>query len=575
MNSDARITLITLTVMAAYTVAIRLLLWQYLQPLARKLLASLTVIEIVWVVIHLVTNRDKTFFGWFFHPSSEFASGAMLNSALLLAICLICGVLTFRTYTRQWFRLYWGFLAITFFFLAMDEYYSFHETVDLWRSLYAGFGAFVVLSSLLVYWYERENRTIIFVLIGLGFIGFAGVFLDAFANKAPIEIAGLRIGFFYCGTGTVYGITCQSFGIVEEFLELAGASLILAGFVSYGETNLPAIRWKWTKRLLTGATALWLVWTASTFWLVPTVEAEIRGEPINLTYLDGDLSLESYHISRDVAAPGDEIDAAFYFKAKGHIPDDYFLSVQLLTHPDVGTVTQADLQLGEWKYPSSAWIPGFAIKNVAHLTLPDDLPTPASYWLMVRVWVGPDLAAKSTEPVSDEILPAKTDLMLIDPDSAIVFSLPVISSTDVTEPPTPATYHFADDFTLYGYSRPDSAIVGHSVTLEFWWKSDEFVGRPLKQFVHLVAADQEQPWVFEQQPFDDRLPFADWPKGLNAMDDWTFTLPDDLPPGEYQLFTGVYDTTTVIRVPVTDENGQAILNDAVPLGILIVSAEEQ
>jgi len=183
MNSDARITLIMITVMAAYLVAIRLLFWRFLQPLARKVLVALTLIEIVWVLLHLITNQDKTFFGWFFHPSSEFASGAILNSALLLVISLICIVIGFRPQIRRWFWLYWGFLAVTFFFLAMDEYYSIHETVDLWRSLYAGFGVFVVLSSLLVYWYERENRAIIFLLVGLGFI----VLPEYFSTPSPIK----------------------------------------------------------------------------------------------------------------------------------------------------------------------------------------------------------------------------------------------------------------------------------------------------------------------------------------------------------------------------------------------------
>jgi hypothetical protein len=190
---------------------------------------------------------------------------------------------------------------------------------------------------------------------------------------------------------------------------------------------------------------------------------------------------------------------------------------------------------------------------------------------MVRVWVGPDLAAKSTKPVSEEIFPAKTDLMLIEPDSAIVFSLPVISSAAVVDPPYAVQYDFADGFTLYGYSLPDTATIGERMTLQFWWRSDEFIGRPLKQFVHLVAADQDEPWVFEQQPFGDRLPFADWPEGLNAVDDWTFTLPDDIPPGEYQILTGVYDTTTIVRVPVT---GQNVQNDAISLGTLVVSAGE-
>lgn len=568
MSGEDRLAIIVVSTLVGYVVVARLVLWRFLQPLARRLLSALALLIAAWVVLHMLSDGERTFFGWFFDPSSEFASGAMLSSTLLLSLTLMAflnGLL--HTSPTLWRRAYWWFMAGVFLFLGLDEYYSFHESVDSWRTLYGLCGASIVTLSFVMYVFERDIKVLLFLVGGLGIIGFAGIALDAFANEALLSVGDFTLDWFIC-RNTFYGINCQSLGILEEFLELAGASVILAGFVSYAEYTQTAHSWQWSRRALAGGALLWGVWMIGTFWVVPTVEAELLANDSKAEYLDGALSLESYRLSHDVAYPGDQLDVTLFFRANKPLSENYYLSVHLLSHPDVNSVSQYDLQLGEWDYPSSAWIPGPAVKNTAHLNIPEDLPAPASYWVMVRVWVGPDLEAKTNLPVSDETLVADTDLWRIAPDTLILYSLPVLSRAEVPDPPTATRYKFSDGFTLYGYFLPETSTPGESLTLKFWWQADQDVARPLTHFIHLVDSTSGDFFVFDQLPFGGRLPSDDWPKGLKAVDQWTFELPGDIPVGEYVVYMGMYETSTVIRVPVTDENGAPVQDDVINLGAI-------
>ncbi len=90
------------------------------------------------------------------------------------------------------------------------------------------------------------------------------------------------------------------------------------------------------------------------------------------------------------------------------------------------------------------------------------------------------------------------------------------------------------------------------------------------QYAHLLQVDGDEYAVFDQELFVGRFPTQDWPSGMAVMDEWTITLPDDLPAGEYNVYTGMYDPVTVERMPVTDNYGQAVQDSSIYLGTVIV-----
>ena len=278
-----------------------------------------------------------------------------------------------------------------------------------------------------------------------------------------------------------------------------GESLILAGFVSFAQAKQIAARWAITRRALAGVAAGWSLWMVGSMWLVPTLAARLTGEPVSVVYLDGALELTRYDLSQDVAAPGDTIDVTLYFRTGEFIHDNYYLSVHLLSQTDTVSLAQSDFQLGEWEYPTSAWMPFLPVKNVAHLTLPADLPTPASYWITVRVWGGPDLTPWIKKPpdykiVSREIVITETNRRDLTPDTVILYGLPVLGDKPDSAPPTSSAYRFSNGMELYGYDLPASVPSGQPLELRFWWRTDQDIRAYLTQYLHFFGKAASRRW---------------------------------------------------------------------------------
>ncbi len=63
------------------------------------------------------------------------------------------------------------------------------------------------------------------------------------------------------------------------------------------------------------------------------------------------------------------------------------------------------------------------------------------------------------------------------------------------------------------------------------------------------------------------LPTTEWPMGQIVRETFTFTLPDDTPPGEYPLLVGWYDTSSLYAA---ESDARSQIGDEVQLGVLTV-----
>ncbi|MBN1966165.1 MAG: hypothetical protein JW910_16065, partial [Anaerolineae bacterium] len=177
-------------VVVAYAVLTRVLAGRYLQPMVLRLLVVLLAVETALIVLHILTEGQLNFIAWLVHPSSELAAGAVLSSVQLLVIALaavLIGLL--GDWEHWWQRPYWFALAALFGYMCIDEYWSLHETVVLWRYTYPLAGLTIVGLTLLAFVLTiRKDWAIMgLIFLGLGTMGFAGVGLDAYANEAVLE----------------------------------------------------------------------------------------------------------------------------------------------------------------------------------------------------------------------------------------------------------------------------------------------------------------------------------------------------------------------------------------------------
>jgi hypothetical protein len=320
---------------------------------------------------------------------------------------------------------------------------------------------------------------------------------------------------------------------------------------------------------------VWFVALVGNIWLFPTVEARLLAEPVQADYLDGTLSLAGFRLSRDVLYPESDVTLRLYWQADTHLPEDYFVSAHLVTRPDAASVAQADRPLGGYAgWRSTTWRPGVMMKDVVQLHLPGDIPTPASYWLVLRVWWPTEYVNSGLVYDSIEYVPVtQADRQLLDSETMILLSLPAIpreGETQGEEPPNEAKYQFSDGFILAGYALPETGTAGESFPVAFWWTTETDVEPALVQFIHLFHSNGEDVVRFDQPPFGGTFPTSDWPPSIEVQDALDIPLPEDMQPGEYRVHTGMYILETGERRTVTGSDGQPVQDSSIYLGTVTI-----
>lgn len=507
-----------------------------LQPLARKVLMGLTIIELglVFLHLHVFANRVEGFYKWFFDLGSEFAVGALYSAAQLLAVGIIAFIIAKygRDFTRGQ-RLYWILLALLFTILNLDEYYLLHDDINeiLFVAL-AIIGMGVILAG---YWinFRQERKLFAMLFGGLVVMGLALV-SDTILPNVPQQSA------------------------LEEFMEMNGVTLVLVGFLSYAQLNLPQLGFQRAKRLPLIVAIAWVVLLSVFFWLVPTVEYWIFAQSTHIDYVDGDLVLTGYRLNQTSGQPGDTVNLTLYWKTNRPIQVNYGVSAHLLTHPDIQSVAQSDHLLIKY-YQTNSWVPGLVTRLPVALQIPDDQSMPLSYWLQLTVWY-----ADGYDPTD---VVTHREGWLLSPDSLVLLSFPVMTTQSIDVEFTETTYHFGDKFTLSGYHMPETIDPEDSLALNFQWQIGEHdIQQQYTQFIHLFREDSFMTGL-DKQPFDGRFPTTDWIPNTTVSDRVDVPLASDLPAGNYDVFTGMYDTERQERLIVTD--GDEILpNGLVYLGVV-------
>lgn len=567
--------LITIPVVVSYLSLLYFFIFRPAPSFIRKLVVVFTTIVLILSGLHILSWQNlPPFWRWLFDLDSEWALGAMFSSTQLVMVglaALALGVLA--PLARMWQRGYWILLALVFVSIGIDEYARIHEFVgtaqdipiaalgqsgalnayllllgSAWRTLYATVGFVVVSITVLAYLRGNRDEKRLYATLGVGLalMGLGGLLIDI-------------ITWDYLLRAEMWQSIALKSVLLEEFLEMGGVLVLLAGIASYGHKHLPDTRWQAGRRFVAFGGVAWLLMLLFNLWPRPILESRLFAEPVQADYLEGAVSLIGYHLSSETVRPGEPLDITLYFQAHRQTPDVPFeLTVQMLTETEMDRVAEFSTPFDQNSIiPMAAWLPGMVIRQPIRLAVPDDLPAPASYLLMVRLWSD-----------SYDVQITQTDRRPIGPDSLVLVDLPVPPDADPPPPPVASTYHFGDGFTLYGYTLPEQTVSGDVLSLAFWWRTDHPSGRYLIQFVHVFGPEDQLAFSYDQEPFGGAFPTTDWPSGIAMTDVWHVSVPADLPPGSYTLFTGMYEWPSLERSSVVDGNGQPVENGLIYLGTL-------
>jgi len=256
------------------------------------------------------------------------------------------------------------------------------------------------------------------------------------------------------------------------------------------------------------------------------------------------LTAISHSEVNQTAVLGGRVEFAVTWQARAEIDDDLAVAIELID--ETGKIGKLyDMPLA-YQYPTSQWRPGETVRAV--YLLPLGSLAPGSYRLRLTVASRPgELELGSVRIEGDQRL----------------FSVPAIQH--------PLVARLGVEIELLGYDLDaEEYRAGERICLRLYWRALAQATGDHKVFVHLVG-DEERIWAqHDSQPANWQRPTSGWQPGEIVLDEHCLDIPPETPSGRYTLFAGMYDSTTLRRLPLEDESGHRPPDDRLPLATVIV-----
>jgi hypothetical protein len=285
-------------------------------------------------------------------------------------------------------------------------------------------------------------------------------------------------------------------------------------------------------------------------------------QPTDLSFGDGRLQLLGYDLLDD---PDDGVTFRFYWQAADTLPDDTRLWP--LIYDDLGQLlldpTRVPMISTIW-YPPSAWQNNEIILTE---TLPQHLPDTFHLGMAVGVSADSYYNLQRRFPVTVEATARPRD----QPGHWVQLAS-LVRSGPFLNPLTPRpTFQplqaieakFGPSIQLRGYwLNPHNITPGSELPVLLQWVAAEQLQTDYTVFVHLVGpdgtlvaqSDAAPTWLTPQAT-------SRWSPDRPVLDRHLLPLPATLPPGTYTLLVGLYQTSTLERLPLVGGGDTHTLTD--------------
>jgi 4-amino-4-deoxy-L-arabinose transferase-like glycosyltransferase len=261
----------------------------------------------------------------------------------------------------------------------------------------------------------------------------------------------------------------------------------------------------------------------------------------------------------DEVRTGETLPVTLFWEVLAPVGRDYRLRLSLVA-ADARPLADATLPPAS-EYPTSRWRPGERLRSQLDLPIPADAPGGPARLRIQFV----DAAGQPAGPPMDV---AQVNVTAVERR----FSLPpdVQHRLDVRlgDRITLAGYDLAldPDCTAQDASTPAACVVH----LTLYWQA---LGRPDRDytvFVHLLDSSGQIRSQVDRPPVDGSRPTSGWIYGEVLMDRYDLLLPPNTPAGQYRVVVGMYDLTTLQRLPAVGADGQRLPDDRIVVGELEV-----
>ena len=483
---------------------------------------------------------------------------SMIQMALAGAVAITLGWMADLPRIR---RVYLLVLGAAFILFAYDEYYLLHERYQFVRNFYVLFGIFIVSLSMWLASRASSRHQFFFNLYtwvagGIAISGFGAFTLEALSFIC-LQQFGLETSY------------CLRPYPLEEALEKLGTLIVLLGL--FIEMKRVATCEKAKHVMVSGLCSLVIFLyflTSSDGFRGFTFHSNSRAlqeiPQVEVEFDDGaQLLLALKGWSLDGEAPSIlEPRISLYITSLIPLKQNFGYSFLLLDAVNQEVVSSYN----HWiKTPQQLWRPHRVIRESNQPWKLETLPANHAHLLTLAIW-------KQVE--ADEFInipPSESDLQRLGATQVILGEFVVPSITQNPELSDPLAFRFGDDFVLRSVEIPKSAKAGETLSIQMSWQAINDSTEDWTQFLHFVHEETGELWNHDQKPLGSRLPTRLWYQGLQDTETWQFSLPDDILPGRYAIYTGLYRLSDWARVPVRDAAGVPLTEARAPLGYLSIT----
>jgi hypothetical protein len=355
--------------------------------------------------------------------------------------------------------------------------------------------------------------------------------------------------------------------------------------------------------VLVGMSVYALLWLLPAAYNAPAPVAQMpsTAQAVGLRYAaETPVELVGIEVGAGRFHPGERAPLTLYWRAEGKLDEDYQIFIQFLdeTGREVANLTSHP---GWGRNPTSFWEAGALYADPYQVLVKG--PIDPSSPLLARVYTGLiDPASVEAENLplpartgeGSEVTPFAAEVELAaweQPSFTIVGEATGATAGSGAEPSAAtvgemgtgemgtvalqtAGATFGDVIRLVGVGAPEEMVLGpvgslagevttqgvaagELLTVTLGW---EALGQPATDYtayVHVLDGAGQQVGGFDQAPAAGRFPTSRWRSGDRILSMFAVPLPLDLPPGEYTLWVGLYETASAgaLRLPVTDAGG--------------------
>ena len=439
-----------------------------------------------------------------------------------------------------------------------------HDRFPILEDYYMIGGVLVAVSSVFVWWrLEARQRFYLYLLIaGLGVSVVGAEVLD----KAPILCEEYV---------QIFSLECIRFHPLEESFEKLGAFFVVIASLGIAAQVLNPSHWQRTVKPMLLIFSLvtiivlvkirvsqaWISYQSALYEQRVSSSAKVN---FDTEFGNGYLLVGAPHYNVIDFEDNTYFQFVFYGKMLRELELRFGFAIHFIDQENKAV----HLEYTGWgsRLPEE-WLPGRLYEDLQYILVDEDkeLPIARAIWLVLSLWEQTEAGEYTTLPIrsSEDHQLSNTHVVLRE------FFIPAEES--VALPENALDFRFANRFALRGAELPAEATPGDVLTIPMTWEATADGEADWVQFLHFVHEETGALWNHDQPPLGARLPTRLWYEGLRDRETWQITLPEDLAPGRYAVYTGLYRLSDLARMAVSDANGTPLPDARVPLGLLTIT----